>query len=355
MKKIFLLLLLPFITVLALAQNKEAAEKMVEEGIAYHDKGDYEGAIALYDQALVLDKDNLMALAEKAFSMLSMNKYDEAIKCCQKAIEVHPNDKGLRAVYVAYGNAYDGLLKTDKSIAVYNEGIKLFPDNHQLYYNKGVTLSSVRKYEEAMQCFQKSAILKPSHPGTQNAIARVAYDSKMRIPALLAYCRFLVLEPMSDRAKENVADVQKILMGNVKKTGEKSVTINIGAEMLGDVNKKGKAIENNFRSTDLILSMSAALDYDEKNKNKKPVELFLSKMETLCASLSETKKDNFGFFWEYYAPYFVEMKKKKFLETFAYIAFASTEEETVTKWLKDNNDSITKFFEWSDAFNWKLK
>ena len=98
------------------AQNREEAEKLVNEGIPYHDKGDYEGAITRYDKALALDKDNLLALTEKAMSLLSAQKYDESIQNCQKAIESHKVEKILITVYVTYGNALDGLKKTDKSI-----------------------------------------------------------------------------------------------------------------------------------------------------------------------------------------------------------------------------------------------
>ena len=91
------------------------------------------------------------------------------------------------------------------------------------------------------------------------------------------------------------------------------------------------------------------------NKDKTDVEQFIRKAETLFASLDETKKDNFGFFWEYYAPYFIEMKKKGFVETFGYISFASSDNPEVMSWLKANKDKITPFFEWSTAFNWKTK
>ena len=66
MKNYFLLLALLFSGILP-AQNKFEADKIVNEGIPYHDKGDYEGAIKKYDEALKLDSDNLLALAEKAF------------------------------------------------------------------------------------------------------------------------------------------------------------------------------------------------------------------------------------------------------------------------------------------------
>src|SRR5688500_18054936 len=113
MKKSTVILILYFICNFSFGQDKATAEKLVDEGVAYHDKGDYEGAISRYDKALELDKDNLLALSEKAFSLVSIQKYDEAISCCQKVMAVHPGDKGLKTVYVTYGNALDGLKKTD--------------------------------------------------------------------------------------------------------------------------------------------------------------------------------------------------------------------------------------------------
>ena len=98
--------------------------------------------------------------------------------------------------------------------------------------------------------------------------------------------------------------------------------------------------------------MDAAPDFDKKNKGKTEVELFMRKFETLCSSLCETKKDNYGFYWDYYVPYFVEMKEKNFIETFSYIAFAKSDIPEVGKWLKLHKDEITKFYEWSENYNW---
>jgi Tfp pilus assembly protein PilF len=341
----------PLMCNISFGQNKAEAEKLVDEGVAYHDKGDYDGAISKYDKALELDKDNLLALTEKAFSLLSLQKYDEAIKYCQKALETHSGDKGLKTVYVTYGNAYDGLKKTDKSIEMYDHGIKQFPDYYQLYFNKGITLSSVKKYDEAILCFQKSVTLNPKHGSSHNAIARLSNIINNRIPSLLAYCRFLSIEPQSNRAKENLASLQRIMKGNVEETGKNSVTINISSDMLNDTTAKSK--ENSFASTDLILAMDAALDFDKKNKKKTEVEQFIRKFETVCATLKETQKDNYGFYWDYYAPYFIEMKDKNFIETFSYIAFASFNDPEVSKWLKSHKSEIDKFFEWSTSFEWK--
>ncbi len=355
MKKIFLLLALYLFCATVFGQNQAEAEKLVEQGIPYHDKGDYEGAIKLYDKALELDKDNLYALAEKAMSQLTMQKYEDAIETCQRAIVKHTGNKNLKNVYVTYGNAYDGLKKTDKSIEVYNEGIKFYPDYYQLYFNKGITLSSVKKYEEAILCFQQSATLNPKHASSQNALGRLLKVTDKRIPSLMALSRFLVLEPESQRAKGNLEILLGLTKGNVEQTGKNSITININANTLGDTSKDGKAKENSFSTTDLILSMETALDFTKENKKKTEVEQFHRKFETMCSSLKESKGKNFGFYWDYYAPYFIEMHDKKLTETFAYIAFAISDYPDVKKWLEKHKKEIEAFYEWSGNYTWPQK
>ena len=334
------------------AQNKAAAEKLVYEGIPYHDKGDYEGAIVRYNKALELDSCNMLALTEKALSLLSSGKYEESIMYCRKAIEKHPGEPELVNVYVTYGTATDDLKHTDASIDIYDEGIIQFPKAYSLYFNKGITLKSVQRVEEALSCFEKAATLNPRHAGTQNALARTLKSDVNRIPSILAFSRFFVLEPVSDRAKINLQSLETLMNANVEKTGKKDVTITIDPKVLDDTTSTGKNMENDFRSTDMILSMTTALDFDKKYKKETAVERFERKFETIFASLSETKNDNHGFFRRYYVPYFVEMKEKNFIKTFAYIVYTTSGDPKVNSWLKMHTDELKQFYEWSKNFKW---
>jgi|688.fasta_scaffold413904_1 tetratricopeptide (TPR) repeat protein len=351
-KNLYLFLIF-FFTNLLIAQNKVEAEKLVEEGIPYHDKGDYEGAINKYDKALALDKDNRLALSEKAFSLLALKEYDKTISICKLILKKFPNDNGLKTVYVTYGNALDGQNKTDKALEIYDEGINKFPDYYQLYYNKGVTYSSVKKNDEAIKCFQKALLINPKHSSSNNGIGRLEKEKGNRIASILGFCRFLIIEPQTNRSKENLASLKELLMQGVKKTGENAISLSIDSKDLDSEDEKVK--ENNFNSTNMILSMTSALDFDEKNKDKTEIENFIRKMETICASLSETKKSNFGFYWDYLAPYFVEMKKNNLLEPFAYIVFASSEDEYIKNWIKNDKTELDKFYNWSKEYNWNSK
>ncbi|WP_305952718.1 tetratricopeptide repeat protein [Emticicia oligotrophica] len=355
MKKAISIFSLALVSLFSFGQNKEAADKLCDEGIIYHDKGDYEGAIARYDQALELDKDNLYALGEKAFSLLSLQKHDEAIRICEKAISINPTDPIIKSVYVTYGNALDALKKTDQSIAVYDKGLVHFPEFYQLYFNKGVTLVSVKKYDDAMANFQNAVLCNPGHGSSHNAIARLSAMKEKDMHAILAFSRFLVVEPQSTRSQENIKFLLETMKFNVEQTGKKSVTINISESLFSDTTATGAPTEDSFATTELILMTEAALDYDKKLKKQTEVEKFLRKINTMCDSMKEVQAKNHGFFWEYYAPYFIEMKNKNHTETFAYIAFASTEDKDAAKWLESHDTEITAFYDWSKSFSWKKR
>lgn len=353
MKKRILALFLSLLSCTVFGQNKEAAEKFVDEGIAHHDQGDYENALVKYNKALGLDKDNFFALAEKAMTLNALKRYDAAIEYCEKVFDKHKVNDNFKTVYVSYGNAYDGLKQPDKSIKVYDKGIKEFPNYYQLYYNKGVTLAGVKKIDEAITCFEKSVSINPNHPGSHNALGRLSDKSDTRVRALLAYYRFMVLEPKSHRGKENLSYIKRIMTANAEKKGENEISLQIDPNMLSGFD--GKQKENSFKSTDLVLSMDAALDYDDKYKNETEVERFIRKTETFFSSLKESKKNNRGFYWEYYVPYFIEMKDKKMTETFAYIAFSGSDDTEVQQWLRSHEKDVALFYDWSKAFIWKSK
>jgi tetratricopeptide (TPR) repeat protein len=352
MMKPILMFFFFFISAVAFSQHREDAEKLVTAGVQLEDSGKSELAIAQYQQALQLDKDNLMALTEMAYSFMSLEKYDEAARYCKRALKIHKGEEALNTVYVTYGNALDAMKEPAGSIAVYNEGIKQFPDYFQLYFNKGISLAGMKKNEEALVCFERSATLNPEHAGSQIALGNVLLAENKKIPALMAYCRFLIIEPESKRSIAALENLENILTGHVTINGKNSITIHVSPDML--VDKAGQQKANNFSSTELLLAMGSAMDHDSLMTNQTPLEKFIRKFEIIVNSLKNTEKDNYGFYWDYYVPYFTELTSKNLTETFANIVFASSADPAVSAWLTSNQETVKSFYEWSDAFKWRI-
>lgn len=334
------------------AQNQTEAEKIVIEGIEFHDKGDYDTAISIYDSALELDKDNLFALAEKAMSLNAAHKFDESIAVAKYTIKAHPN-KDLRNLYVSYANSLDQSKKPKEALKVYDQGLKKYPDYYQLHFNKGITYSTMQEYDEALKCFHKSISIKPHHASSLNAIGILEMQQN-RIPSILAFSRFLIVEPQTSRSKSNKEYLQNLLMQGVTKTGENSINITIDSETLANSSKKKKR-DNDFGSTELILSLAASQDFAADQENQTEVQKFIRKFEVLCASLQENKKDNSGFYWDFIVPYFVEMNNKNFVEQFAYIVFVESSSEDVSQWHKMNQRKLDEFYDWSQKYDWRNK
>lgn len=356
MKKIIICLLLLGSFFHLYPQDKDKAEQLIRSGIALHKKQNYTGAIAKYDEALSADKDNLIALAEKAYSLLMLKKHEEAIENCVKAIEIHKGHDDLMMVYVTYGNALDELQRPNESIAIYDTGLTYFPDFYMLHFNKGITLSRMEKFSESVECFKMALLDNPDHPGSHNALGVVMLYQNKKVPALLALSRFMVLEPVSGRAAANHKRLVTIFgmeYLNPKKKGKsKKHTIYLPSGLF-DEPKDGVVPEDNFQSAEMIIALSMAKLLDKKQLKKfgEP-PLFASQFSAVCSSMKDHIDKNHGFFWEYYAPYFIEMMEKGHMDTFGYIVYATAGNKEADKWLKENRSTIQHFYRWSENYKW---
>lgn len=342
-----LLVLLP---ILSYSQNREEAEKKVNEGVSLHDQGKYNEALLMYENALQLDKNNLLALSEKALTLNATKQYSQAVEVSKLAINTHPKDD-LKNVYVSYANSLDHLNQVENSLKIYDEGLAKYPDYYQLHYNKGITLISAQQIEKALISFQNATKSNPKHSSSFNALGILNKDSN-RIASILAFSRFLALENKSPRAKANYEMITSLMSQGVSQKEDKSISLVINPNSINGAGNEKKT-DNDFSSTDLILSMAAALDYDSKNKDKTQCQKFMDKFETMCESLEELKNKNKGYYWEFLVPYFIEMKKQKLIEPFAYIVFFPSQDSDVIKFHQEHTSKIQQFYDWSNNYKWK--
>jgi len=343
MKQTILLFVFLFSFRLLVAQQEQAAEKLVAEGMELTFKGELYKALALYDKALELDKYNFFALREKALALTLLGKHDEAIEYCKLAIEKHPDAKTLNNIYLIYGNALEEKHKLLDALTIYNEGLKQFPDDNLLYYGKGITFWQMADQDNAIACLKKSIKLNPSHASSHYALGRLLILQGKNIPALFAFSRFLINEPTGQRAKDALEGVKIIMKGEVEKTGKHKFTIYY------DPN------DSSFISSELVISLIVALNYKDETKKRLETELFTYKFSLVCELLKHAQNENKGFYWDYYIPYFIDLYNRNLLQPFTYIVYESSGDKEIEKWLKANKLSIDEFYDWSRSFEWMRK
>jgi len=170
------------------------------------------------------------------------------------------------------------------------------------------------------------------------------FNSGYKVQAVLALCRFLVLEPDSSRSAAALKTMHGIIQTGVGPGDEGNLTIVVDATMRTD--------EGDFNAANVALATLAATPYLEKNKGKSEMHLIVENFSTLFTVLSEGKKNQSGFAWNYYRPYFVEMKTRNYVEVFCYYIHQVAGSAEATAWLSQNGARVNEFLAWSKNYQW---
>jgi len=325
----------------AYSQSPEL-QNFVEQGVRLHDKGDYNGAIEQYKKALLIDDKSPLANYEIGSTYFALTDYQKAMEHADKVIAA--NTSYLEQAYVLKGTVLDVMGKPDEAIKVYNEAIKSFPNKYLPYYNLAVTSYSIKEYKNAEEALKKSVTLNPSHASSHLLMGYTMDAQNSRTKSLLAVYNFLLLEPKGNRAKTACKLLDFLLKKNVKKDNEKSVTITFDP---------GKSSDE-FSSAELMLSLMEAGKTTEKNKGKSEQELFSENTKSFFSILGELKKDNTGFWWDYYVDFFYAMTNDKHTETYCYYIMQSNDDEKINGWLKNNDEKVESLSNWYSNFKRKL-
>lgn len=320
-----------------------AQDQLIREGVALHDRRDFDGAISRYEQVLKENPNNIMALYEMAFSYYVKKDYLKCLEISYKAAQFKFDL--LPAIYVQIGSAQDELGDAKKAIETYKAGLKKFPSDFLIHFNLGVTYNKQGEYEEARKAIKKSAGLNPQHTSSHLLLASLFDRGGYKTPALLAACRFLVLEPNSARSAAAVNLVSKKMQAGVSE-GKDANTINIF------IDPAAKKDEGDFGAIDLGISLTKAAEKMDAKKDKTEMQLLVSSFETLFAILGEQKADLSKFTWKYYAPYCAEMKKRGHVEAFVYYINQRRGSPEVNEWLLQHRQTLASFLAWSKAYSW---
>ncbi len=146
----------------AIKKNPNDANAYAERAELYKKYQSYEKAINDYTSAIKLDRDNPNHYAQRGFCRYYLGKYEEAITDYTQAIEL--NYKPLSWAFLARGDVYLRVKNYEKAIKDYQTSIKIEPDKYPAaYYNQGVAYKKLKRFEEAIADYKKALELKPDY------------------------------------------------------------------------------------------------------------------------------------------------------------------------------------------------
>jgi TolB-like protein len=113
-------------------------------------QGNWDKAVAYYNQALVLDPRNVELLTEAADNLDDLRRFDDALKLYDRALDIRPNDLDLLASKAAIYQAQGNLAEAGNCLG----GVNALTPSYEAAAQKVEQLIFERKYREAVQLLE---------------------------------------------------------------------------------------------------------------------------------------------------------------------------------------------------------
>ena len=107
------------------------------------------------------DPENGEAVFNLGLVHIEKGDFEEALR--DYNIFLEKIDPGYAVAYNNRGIAYFRLKKYDRAMENYNKAIELDPDSGLTYSNRGVVYSDMKQYERAIEDYNKAIELNPEH------------------------------------------------------------------------------------------------------------------------------------------------------------------------------------------------
>ncbi|GIX40393.1 MAG: hypothetical protein KatS3mg129_0126 [Leptospiraceae bacterium] len=142
----------------AITLNKQNIKLLTLLGYVYELSNDYKNSLKIFKAVIKQDPHNKIAIKGIIFSLMQLNKYQEAIQFCEKYLKIFPDDLTLKNFHAAI--LYE-LGKTDQFL----EEIKEISDKDQRYKSFDEYLNKIKtdrnqEYEDFLNDLQTKMIQK---------------------------------------------------------------------------------------------------------------------------------------------------------------------------------------------------
>lgn len=137
-------------------EAKEQAEAFVSEGNQKLADGDYEGAIAAFDEALAIDGSNAKAFGDRGVARSRLKNYQGALADYNQALTLNAQ---AYEVYYNRGIVQTNLDDYESAIEDFTQAIKYKPNFARAFGNRGFAYAELEDYTAAIKDLEKAAAI----------------------------------------------------------------------------------------------------------------------------------------------------------------------------------------------------
>lgn len=139
--------------------NLDLVKQHLEQGKQYQEAGQFEAAIASYQQALTLDPASADLHTQLAELYYRQGKLAEVVVACHQALRCQPT---FAAAYKTLGNALQAQGKLEPAIRAYAKALEVNPHFAPAYVNLGSMFYKQGNLDEAITYYKKAITIEPN-------------------------------------------------------------------------------------------------------------------------------------------------------------------------------------------------
>lgn len=177
---------------------------VLANGLASHQAGDLSKAERFYRKAISLQPGNPEAVYLYGMLLFQQGRFVQAVDQFSRALELAPGEFELRQ---QLANALREAGQLDAALLHYDALLAANPSNIPLINNKGVTLTRLARFREAVECLQLGVTLAPDVPELHCNLGVALHQLDCLADAQQAYGRAIALNPGYLMARKNLATV----------------------------------------------------------------------------------------------------------------------------------------------------
>ena len=318
----------------------EAVKKLVDQGVQFHEQGQYDEAIAKYKEAEKKDPKSALVKYEMAFTYHAKRDLDKSLTYAKAATKLK-TDGIEENLYSLLGTVYDDKGMPDSALAVYREAFAKVPNSFNIPYNASITYMRMNNADSAYAWIKRSINNSRVHEGSHYYMGFLA--SQMgKWPQFYAYTMYSTF--ISKKA-EIIRDNLSRLYGRTKSfvfVKDKKVEMNTPKIKQAD---SDSTVNNEF-----LLAIQTMLVTDTLGKRKlyDPDSTSAQQTEFLIHILEKTIK-LVAFTDEINDPiqrFYQGLIRESLVEAFIYSLCEPIDRPTFAQWLIKNRTEQARLYQW---------
>ena len=318
----------------------EAVKKLVDQGVQFHEQGQYDEAIAKYKEAEKKDPKSALVKYEMAFTYHAKRDLDKSLTYARAATKLK-TDGIEENLYSLLGTVYDDKGMPDSALAVYREAFAKVPNSFNIPYNASITYMRMNNADSAYAWIKRSINNSRVHEGSHYYMGFLA--SQMgKWPQFYAYTMYSTF--ISKKA-EIIRDNLSRLYGRTKSfvfVKDKKVEMNTPKIKQAD---SDSTVNNEF-----LLAIQTMLVTDTLGKRKlyDPDSTSAQQTEFLIHILEKTIK-LVAFTDEINDPiqrFYQGLIRESLVEAFIYSLCEPIDRPTFAQWLIKNRTEQARLYHW---------